>query len=71
MASHAANVEPSVDTLRHDVEDHVEEKVQSRESSSQDQTPSESAEKSEEEEGKGGLNAYFVSRSGINLPAMD
>lgn len=71
MASRVANVEPSADTLRHAVEDHVEEKVQLRESSSQDQTSSESAEKSEEEEGKGGLNAYFVSRSGINVTAMD
>jgi len=70
MASHVANVEPSADTLRHAVEDNVEEKVQSRESSSQDQTSSESAEKSEEEEGKGGLNAYFVSKSWVNLPAM-
>jgi len=71
MASHVANVEPSADTLRHAVEDHVEEKVQLRESSSQDQISSESAEKSEEEEGKGGLTAYFVSKPWVNLPAMD
>lgn len=71
MASHVANVEPSADTLRHAVEDNVDEKVQSQESSSQYQTPSESTEKSEEKEGKGGLNAYFVSSPGSGLPATD
>lgn len=71
MASHVANVEPSADTLRHAVEDNVEEKVHSQESSFQDQTPSESAQKSGEDEGKGGLNAYFVSSSGTGLSAMD
>lgn len=71
MASNVANVEPSADTVRHAVEDNVEEKIQSRESSSQDRTPSESTEKGEEDEGKGGLGAYFVSGPGINVVALD
>lgn len=61
MASQANNTESSINTSRLAAEDNVTEKVQSRKSSSQDQDPSESTEKSEEDEEKGGLGVYFVS----------
>jgi hypothetical protein len=61
MASQVNNTESSIDTSRLAVEDNVTEKAQSRKSSSQDQDPSESTEKSEEDEEKGGLGVYFVS----------
>lgn len=71
MASNIANAEAPKDPLRLATEDNLKEKVQSRESLSHGQTPSEGTEKSEEDGGKGGLGAYFVSESVISLPAMD
>jgi hypothetical protein len=68
MASSVVKPEPFPDTLRLAAEDNATEKAQSRKSSLQDQNPSESTEKSEEDEGKGGLGVYFVSRSGDYLP---
>jgi hypothetical protein len=59
--------EPSPDALRVAAEDNATEKAQSRKSSLQDQNPSESTEKPEEDEGKGGLGVYFVSRAGDYL----
>jgi hypothetical protein len=65
MASNVVKSEPFPDdTLRVAAEDNAIEKAQSRKSSLQDQNLSESTEKSEEDEGKGGLGVYFVSQSG-------
>ena len=63
MDSHVANAEPPLDALRLAAEDNTTEKARSPKSSIQNQDPSESTEKSEENEGKGGLGVYFVSES--------
>jgi hypothetical protein len=68
MASNVDKPESSPNTLRLAAEDNATEKAQSRKSSLQDQNPSASTEKSDEDEGKGGLGVYFVSRSGDYLP---
>jgi hypothetical protein len=62
MASSVVKPEPSPDTLRLAAEDNATDKAQSRKSSLQYQNSSEITEKPEEDEGKGGLGVYFVSR---------
>lgn len=61
MDSHVANAEPPLDALRLAAEDNTTEKVRSPKSSIHYQDSSETKEKSEEDEGKGGLGVYFVS----------